>query len=108
MRFFQQRHRSAFWSQLLLGLVAIFALPAHSSTFTDVEQRYVTEQKILTLSELSAIKKAEQIAQYSEQQSPSPFSLLQAVVIDDFFAKPQEADLLIISPIRAGPFNIRF
>ena len=88
--------------------MAIFALPSHASGVAEIEQRYVAEQKILTLSELSAIKKAEQIAQYSEQQSPSPFSLLQAVVIDDFFAKPQEAELLIISPIRAGPFNIRF
>lgn len=105
MRFFSQLHKPAFWSQFLLGMVAILALPA----VANLEERHaepVADQQILRLSDLSALKLSEIEQTFFLQQVPQSFTIQpkQAVEFCEFFAKPYRLLSLSQPPIRAGPF----
>ena len=107
MTLFRQLHKSAFWSQLLLSMLAVLALPTSQPSLNEVDLPAVAKSQNTDWSELSLIQKVEtEQAHLLLPQEISTSEALQAVVFYDFFANLQETDLLIISPIRAGPFNI--
>lgn len=104
MERFSSFSKSAFWSQFLLGLVAIFALPAVSSYENRVESPSIAQQ-VLMLSESSVAKKTELEQTFFLQTltlSPVIFPL-QTVEFCEFFAKPYRLLSVEQPPIRAGP-----
>lgn len=101
--FFRHFHKTPFWSQLLLGMFAMFALPEMQAVNTnESEQETVINQSVIQF---------EQFALESEQQSPFILEkqlLLvektpQAVHFCEFFAKSYRLDKFNLYPIRAGP-----
>lgn len=100
MGLFRQLHKSAFWSQLLLGMVAILALPV-PQTARDAEQNPV--EQTLNLSELSAQQAEIEQAHFISQQQISIQIAQQAVTFCEFFAKPYRLQSVANPPIRAGP-----
>lgn len=104
MERFSSFSKSAFWSQFLLGLVAIFALPAVSSPANSVENPSIAQQ-VVTLSEYSVAKKMErEQTLFLQVLELSPFpSLSQAVEFCEFFTKPYRLLGFSLPPIRAGP-----
>ncbi|WGE88606.1 secA translation cis-regulator SecM [Actinobacillus arthritidis] len=104
MGLFRHFHKAPFWSQLVLGLVAIFALPEIQATVArDDEQSTVINRSITQFAQLS-----DDIEQQSlfiaECRQVSLFKPLQAVTFCEFLTKSYRFDGDDNHPIRAGPF----
>ena len=103
MNFFKQLHKSAFLSQFLLGMVAIFALPSAYSQ-AEVPQTPIVKQQSVTLSELSAAVKTDEHAHFLQFEPPQhAVTRLQAGRSPAIFVIPHSFDGIAIPPIRAGP-----
>lgn len=105
MRLFKQLHKSAFWSQLLLGMVAILALPIPQSS-NEIENNPI--QQTLALSELVAQAQSQFDEAHIHLFLQDLFShqeviIKQAVTFCQFFASYYRFDTAINPPIRAGP-----
>lgn len=96
-------HKSPFWSQLVFGLVAIFALPEiHMTVISENELETVINQHIT-----SSVSCSDEL----EQQSLFIVELKQELVAittpavdsDKFFSKSYRFDGDDNHPIRAGP-----
>lgn len=100
--FFRQVHKKTFWSQLLLGMIAMLALPEVQAIYPNEEQKSTTNQ--------SVIQYVQSVAD-AEQQSFFIVSLNdicieckpQAVGFYEFFANYYRLDKYNIYSIRAGP-----
>ncbi|MGX2948973.1 secA translation cis-regulator SecM [Frederiksenia canicola] len=101
MGLFRQLHKSAFWSQLLLGMVAILALPT-AEVAKETEQSPVAQT--LTVSEFAAQQADIEQAHFLSQTQHSVQIVKQAVVFCEFFAKSYRLYAITNPPIRAGPF----
>lgn len=101
MGLFRQLHKSAFWSQLLLGVVAILALPVPQAA-NEAEQNPI--EQMLSLNELSLQQADIEQAHFIAQQQISIQVVKQAVIFCEFFAKSYPLQTVINPPIRAGPF----
>ncbi|QLB21247.1 hypothetical protein A6B43_06810 [Vespertiliibacter pulmonis] len=104
MRFFKQLHKSAFWSQLLLGIVAILALPIPQLS-NETENSPI--QQTLTLSELVAKAQSQsdetQIYFFLQDLFSLQVVIKQAVTFCQLFTSYYHFDTLVNPPIRAGP-----
>lgn len=104
MRLLKHFYKTPFWSPLLLGIVAIFSLPAVSSS-VESEQETVINQTVQSLSAYTDWQEVEQpylfIAELKLQQ-PLP---LQAVRFSESFANYYQCDIATNHPIRAGPLS---
>lgn len=104
MVFFRQLHKSAFWSQLLLGMVAILALPTISQSETDTPQNNYVQQS-LTLSELVAFQPIDSEQAHFLFQPEFSFqqTVKQAVIFCQFLTGSYRLESTPNPPIRAGP-----
>ncbi|MDH2999009.1 hypothetical protein A1D22_03925 [Pasteurellaceae bacterium LFhippo2] len=103
MNFLKQLHKSAFLSQILLGIFAIFALPSVYATVNENDQEPIINQQVLTLDDLSAVTKVDiEQAIFLQFEQPLHHNE-QAVVFCEFFANLYVFDGISIPPIRAGP-----
>ncbi|AGI32214.1 TPA: DUF2547 family protein [Mannheimia haemolytica] len=101
--FLKHFHRTPFWSQLFLGMVAILALP-------EIQVAYANESEQETVLNQSFLQYA-QSANDIEQQSLFIAELIhkiveikpQAVHFCEFFANSYRLDRQNAYPIRAGP-----
>ncbi|QLB14417.1 hypothetical protein A6B39_02615 [Mannheimia granulomatis] len=101
--FFRHFHKNPFWSQLLLGMFAMLALP-------EIQAINPNESEQETVINQSVVQYAQSVAD-AEQQSPfivEQRNLLveikpQAVSFCEFFAKSYRFDRQNVYPIRAGP-----
>lgn len=104
MSAFSSFSKSAFWSQFLLGIMAIFALPAVSNIENQLENQSVTVQQVLTI-DFASLKKADtEQALFLQHTEALHFTFQpQAVEFCAFFAKPYCLLSFSQPPIRAGP-----
>lgn len=105
MKGFSGLSKSAFWSQFLFGIVAIFALPAVSS-IESIQTESVANQQILRLNELSSIKLNKDVEQPLFLQHLPQTLIVQSIQAADFcefLAKPYCLLSRQKPPIRAGP-----
>ncbi|WP_301098905.1 secA translation cis-regulator SecM [Otariodibacter sp.] len=107
MGFFRQLHRSPFWSQLLLGFVAILVLPEtqailrENATNAEINQQIIAE----ALSEHASVKSVvHQHIHLLNNHIPTTFNVRQAVTFGKFFARSYRFITSEVPPIRAGPF----
>lgn len=103
MRSFHYFSKSVFWSQFLVGLVAMFALPNLESEHLPQQNDASNAQFIA--SELISYEGVEQEQPYFiALDSPTiPYQCLQAVIFCHFLAKPYRVEQTNLPPIRAGP-----
>lgn len=101
MKAFRYFSKSAFWSQFLVGLVAIFALPHLGS---DHPQNETTNAQIIAQKNLSNDSIEAEQPYFVRFDSPTiPYQSLQAVTFCEFFVKSYRLDHTTNPPIRAGP-----
>lgn len=101
MGLFRQLYKSAFWSQLFLGMVAILALPI-VQTPSDTERN--TIEQTLTLSELVTHQHIDTEPAYFLSQTDFSVQISkQAVAFCPFLATSYRLDSTTNPPIRAGP-----
>ncbi|OOH90555.1 hypothetical protein BMT54_04565 [Pasteurellaceae bacterium 15-036681] len=106
MQFFRPRHKSTFLSQILLGVLAIFALPSVYGATNENDQASIVNQQVLTLSDLSAVTKADiEQAHLLQLEKPHVNAQKQAVVFTEFFTPLYAFESIAIPPIRAGPHS---
>lgn len=100
MMLFSHFPKSAFWSHILLGMVAVFALPS----LPNIEPNEAAERVEQRLN-FAELKKAEtEQTFFLQQEQPNRCILpLQAVEFCEFFAKPYRLLSFTQPPIRAGP-----
>jgi len=104
MGLFRHFHKTPFWSQLVLGLVAIFALPEIQATLArDGEQPTVINQSVSQFVQLADDIEQQSLFLTACQQA-SMFKPLQAVTFCEFLTKSYRFDGDGNHPIRAGPF----
>ncbi|WP_373767682.1 secA translation cis-regulator SecM [Glaesserella sp.] len=104
MNFLRHFHKPAFLSQFLLGIVAIFALPA-TQPLANESDVLPAKQLVLRLSDFSSVQKVELEAAHllHLEQQPLIIPIKQAVVFCEFFAKSYRLYQVSNPPIRAGP-----
>ncbi|QGM80478.1 secA translation cis-regulator SecM [Otariodibacter oris] len=107
MGFFRQLHRSPFWSQLLLGIVAILVLPEtqailrENATNAEINQQIIAE----ALSEHASTKNVDhQHIHLLNNTIPITDNVRQPVSFRKFFVGSYRSIISEIPPIRAGPF----
>lgn len=103
MSLFKHFHKTPFWSQLVFGLVAIFALPEiHSIVKSESEQETVINQHFSPCVACSDEQEPQSlfIAELKQELVEMP---TQAVVFCEFFTKSYRFDGDDNHPIRAGP-----
>lgn len=103
MKRFSNFSKPAFWSQFLLGLVAMLSLPAISPAVENVSPT-VVERQVSSFNSFS-LQKAERVQAQRPLWLPQTFFSLnkQAVEFCEFFAKPYRLLGFSQPPIRAGP-----
>lgn len=101
MGIFRQLHKSAFWSQLLLGMVAILSLPAAEAVPNTAQSNAI--QQSYHLSELVATQQAESEQAHFLAQHQTIQQAQQRVKICKMFAKIYPLYAVAPPPIRAGP-----
>lgn len=105
MTLFRQLHKSAFWSQLLLSMLAVLALPTSQPSLNEVDLPAVAKSQNTDWSELSLIQKVETEQAHLLLQPEIPtIAALQGVIFCEFLAKPYRLHNVVQPPIRAGPF----
>ncbi|WP_150539996.1 secA translation cis-regulator SecM [Actinobacillus vicugnae] len=93
-------HKTPFWSQLVFGLVAIFALPEIQAIAKN-EQETVINQHFSTCATCS--EEQEQQSLFIAELKQELVEIIQAVVFCEFFTKSYCFDGDSNHPIRAGP-----
>ncbi|MDD0823637.1 secA translation cis-regulator SecM [Mannheimia sp. AT1] len=101
--FFKHFHKTPFWSQLLLGMVAMLALPEiQAINPNENEQESVINQSLVQYAQ-TAID-VEQQALFIVALNDTPIKgKSQAVSFCEFFANYYRLDNCNLNPIRAGP-----
>ncbi|QIW16565.1 hypothetical protein A4G20_09565 [Pasteurellaceae bacterium RH1A] len=101
MSLFRHLHKSAFWSQFVLGMVAIFALP--QALATAEREQTVINQSVECQQEAVQFNEIEQQLFLSQQQEIAVDVLPQAVEFCKFSANLPRLYRFVSHPIRAGP-----
>lgn len=102
--FFKHFHKTPFWTQLLLGMVAIFALPEMQANHSaENEQQTEINQSVIQYAQ-SYLDNEQQPFFVAELNQELLEIKPQAVKFFEFFAKSYRFDNQNIYPIRAGPF----
>lgn len=101
MTLFSHLPKSFFWSHILLGVLAVFSLPASQGVESHLVGEEIVEQR-LNFSELKKAETEQALFLQQEQQNAS-LQPRQAVEFCEFFAKPYRLLSLSPPPIRAGP-----
>lgn len=101
--FFKYFHKTPFWSQLLLGMVAIFALPEIQAMNTnESEQENVVNQSVIQYAQ--SVIDAEHESPFIVYLNNTPIEFKpQAVSFCEFFANDYRLDKYTTYSIRAGP-----
>ena len=103
MTLFRHFHKAPFWSQLVLGLVAIFALPEIQTTLNrENEQNTVINQLVTQYTQVSE-ENEQQTLFIAERHLAQQNTTLQAVVLCKILTKSYRFDGDDNHPIRAGP-----
>lgn len=102
MNFFKHFHKTPFWTQLVFGLVAIFALPGIQHVANNENEVTTISQLSEHTSQLPLELKAQSIFIADLQQAGTD-DAEQAVIFPEFFAKSYQFDGDFNHPIRAGP-----
>ncbi|MDO4697532.1 MAG: secA translation cis-regulator SecM [Pasteurellaceae bacterium] len=101
MGIFRQLHKSAFWSQLLLGMLAVLSLPEAQAVTNPAQP---TIQQSYHLNERSAIQQVErQAIHFLAQTQAIQHAHSQGVTFCRFLARSYPLQSTTPPPIRAGP-----
>lgn len=101
MALFIRFSKPAFWTQFLVGILAVFALPAVSAQENYSEN--IVDQQLLNTVEMVKQTECEQ-SLFLQQDSLNPIiSTQQAVEFCIFSAKLYRLESVTNPPIRAGP-----
>ncbi|MDP8163028.1 secA translation cis-regulator SecM [Pasteurella skyensis] len=104
MGLFRQIYKSTRLSHLLLGIVAICALPSIDANASESGSRPISVQQVIPFYQLAnkrlvVTKNLQYFCQSQEQSTVR----LQAVTSIEFFAKNYQLNEVTANPIRAGP-----
>lgn len=105
MTLFSRFSKSAFWTQFLIGLVAVFSLPAVSG-HENVRQETVSEQQLMNVVQSSQKSEVEQCLFLSQEHSNTISLPIQAVDICIFSTKLYRLPDFSLPFVRAGPDSL--
>lgn len=102
MSLFRSLQKSAFWSPLLLGMLAILSFSEERFATEDRDTSIVSQQAFY-IGDFADYSEPEQAAFLFFQPGLFAFSLQQAVEFCEFLVKPYRLLSVTQPPIRAGP-----
>ncbi len=105
MGLFKHIYKSTRLPHLLLGIVAIFALPSIQANASDSQTKSVSIQQVIPFYQFASNKRSvlTKNLQHSNQSQNKFTQRLRAVTLIAFFAKKYQFIEIEANPIRAGP-----